>query len=141
MQPFIEDEKINEELTKLIALFEKSAMIQRYKDLEKKIEDNQKLSVLVEKIKEKQKEAVQYAHYDKPEAERQAIQQADELKEEFDNHPLVIAYRKQLIEVNDWLQYITDKIQYRVNEELERNDEKDATKDEKYANDGPISDN
>ncbi|MEI5993801.1 RicAFT regulatory complex protein RicA family protein [Candidatus Enterococcus mansonii] len=120
MEPSITDKRINEELTKLLALIGEDDLIKRYKELEKKVQNNEKLTELVEQIKAAQKDAVQFAHYDKPEAEKAAIQRADELTKEFDEHPLVVAYREQLIEANDLLQHVTDMIQYRINEELEK---------------------
>lgn len=120
MEPSITDKKINEELMKLLALIGEDELIQRYKELENKVQNNQKLTDLVEQIKAAQKDAVQFAHYGKPEAEKIAIKRADELTKEFDEHPLVVAYREQLMEVNDLLQHVTDMIQYRVNEELEK---------------------
>ncbi|OTN88577.1 hypothetical protein A5819_001058 [Enterococcus sp. 7E2_DIV0204] len=120
MEPSITDKKINEELTKLLALLGEDELIQRYKELEAKVQKNEKLTDLVEQIKAAQKDAVQFAHYDKPEAEKAAIQRADALTKEFDEHPLVVAYREQLMEANDLLQHVTDMIQYRINEELEK---------------------
>lgn len=120
MKPSIVDEEVNKELSRLLSLIGEDEVIIRYKELEKKIKENEKLTNLVEEIKAAQKDAVQFAHYGKPEAEKEAISRADELTKQFDNHPLVIAYREQLIEANDLLQFITDRIQYRINEELER---------------------
>lgn len=120
MEPSITDKKINEELTKLLALLGEDELIQCYKELEAKVQKNEKLTDLVEQIKAAQKDAVQFAHYDKPEAEKAAIQRADALTKEFDEHPLVVAYREQLMEANDLLQHVTDMIQYRINEELEK---------------------
>ncbi|ALS38765.1 cell fate (sporulation/competence/biofilm development) regulator YmcA (YheA/YmcA/DUF963 family) [Enterococcus rotai] len=120
MEPSITDKKTNEELTKLLALIGEDELIQRYKELEAKVQKNEKLTDLVEQIKAAQKDAVQFAHYDKPEAEKAAIKRADELTKEFDEHPLVVAYREQLMEANDLLQHVTDMIQYRINEELEK---------------------
>lgn len=120
MEPSITDKKINEELTKLLSLLGEDELIKRYKELEEKVENNEKLTDLVEQIKAAQKDAVQFAHYDKPEAEKAAIKRADDLTKEFDEHPLVVAYREQLIEANDLLQHVTDMIQYRINEELEK---------------------
>ncbi|MBM7690064.1 hypothetical protein BCR24_03680 [Enterococcus ureilyticus] len=120
MEPSITDKKINEELTTLLALIGEDELIQRYKELEEKVQHNEKLADLVEQIKAAQKDAVQFAHYDKPEAEKAAIKRADELTREFDEHPLVVAYREQLMEANDLLQHVTDMIQYRINEELEK---------------------
>lgn len=120
MEPSITDKKVNEELTKLLALLGEDELIQRYKVLEEKVQNNEKLTELVEQIKAAQKDAVQFAHYDKPEAEKAAIKRADDLTREFDEHPLVVAYREQLMEANDLLQHVTDMIQYRINEELEK---------------------
>ncbi|MGX7243886.1 RicAFT regulatory complex protein RicA family protein [Enterococcus quebecensis] len=120
MEPSITDKGINEELTKLLALIGEDDLIKRYKELEEKVQNNEKLTDLVEQIKAAQKDAVQFAHYDKPEAEKAAIKRADELTKEFDEHPLVVAYREQLMEANDLLQHVTDMIQYRINEELEK---------------------
>ncbi|MBO0471558.1 YlbF family regulator [Enterococcus sp. DIV0242_7C1] len=120
MEPSITDKKINEELMKLLALIGEDELIQRYKKIEEKVQNNEKLTELVEQIKAAQKDAVQFAHYDKPEAEKAAIQRANELTKEFDEHPLVVAYREQLMEANDLLQHVTDMIQYRINEELEK---------------------
>ncbi|WP_348921174.1 YlbF family regulator [Enterococcus rotai] len=120
MEPSITDKKTNEELTKLLTLLGEDELIQRYKELEAKVQKNEKLTDLVEQIKAAQKDAVQFAHYDKPEAEKAAIQRADALTKEFDEHPLVVAYREQLMEANDLLQHVTDMIQYRINEELEK---------------------
>ncbi|MHC5228858.1 YlbF/YmcA family competence regulator [Enterococcus sp. LJL99] len=120
MEPSIVDEEINKELSRLLSLIGEDEVIIRYKELEKKIKENEKLTKLVEEIKAAQKDAVQFAHYGKPEAEKEAISRADALTQQFDDHPLVIAYREQLIEANDLLQYITDRIQYRINEELEK---------------------
>ncbi|WP_430602628.1 hypothetical protein IGJ02_003082 [Enterococcus sp. DIV0724b] len=120
MEPSIKDKKINEELMKLLILLGEDELIQRYKELEEKVQKNEKLTDLVEQIKAAQKDAVQFAHYDKPEAEKAAIKRADELTKEFDEHPLVVAYREQLMEANDLLQHVTDMIQYRINEELEK---------------------
>ncbi|ALS02555.1 hypothetical protein ATZ33_14560 [Enterococcus silesiacus] len=120
MELSITDKRINEELMKLLALLGEDELIKRYKELEEKVQNNEKLTALVEQIKAAQKDAVQFAHYDKPEAEKTAIKQADALTKEFDEHPLVVAYREQLMEANDLLQHVTDMIQYRINEELEK---------------------
>ncbi|MFK4568511.1 RicAFT regulatory complex protein RicA family protein [Enterococcus sp. UD-01] len=120
MEPSITDKRINEELDKLLALIGEDQRIKRYKELEARVQKNTKLNELVEQIKAAQKDAVQFAHYDKPEAEKTAIARADALTQEFDEHPLVVAYRAQLVEANDLLQHITEMIQYRMNDELEK---------------------
>ena len=123
MESSIFNTAIDKELRHLLTLIGEDEIIIRYKELEKRIKENKKLTTLVEEIKKAQKDVVQYAHYEKPEAEKEAIARTNALTKEFDEHPLVIAYREQLIEANDLLQYITDKIQYRINDELEKGGE------------------
>ncbi|BAL62786.1 YlbF family regulator [Melissococcus plutonius] len=120
MENFEIDESIQIELNQLLSLIEENDIIQRYKRLEKKVQANKKLAELTEKIKTAQKEAVQFAHYDKPNAEQEAICQADRLTKEFNEQPLVIAYRQALSEANELLQYIIEMIQSQINEEIEK---------------------
>ncbi|MFR2689496.1 MAG: YlbF family regulator, partial [Enterococcus faecium] len=105
---FLQQEpEIQKEVRKLTKLLRENETIIRYKELEEKIHQNQYLTELREKIKQAQKEAVHFAHYDKPAAEQEAIKRADQFMKEFDQHPLVIAYRKQLLEADDLLHHLT----------------------------------
>lgn len=94
-------------------------VIIRYKELEMKVQENHYLTQLTEEIQKAQKEAVNFAHYGKKEAEKEAIARANELTETMDQHPLVLAYRHQLVEANDLLQYLTKMIQEEINEWIE----------------------
>lgn len=116
----IDDKNIEAELEKLLQLLDQNETIKRYKEIEERVNNNEKLTQLVEDIKEAQKDAVQFAHYGKPEAEKEAIKRADELTAQFDEHPLVLAYREQLAEANDLLQHITAMIQRGINDQLEK---------------------
>lgn len=100
-------------------------MIVHYQELQKRVAENDTLQELEEGIKAAQKDAVQFAHYGKPEAEREALKEADRLTKAFDEHPLVVAYREQLYEANDLLQHLTTMIQKEVNAALE---EEESTK-------------
>ena len=53
-----------------------------YKELEEKIHQNQYLTELREKIKQAQKEAVHFAHYDKPAAEQEPEEQKSAAEKE-----------------------------------------------------------
>ena len=86
-------------------------VIIRYKELEMKVQENHYLTQLTEEI--------QKAHYGKKEAEKEAIARANELTETMDQHPLVLAYRHQLVEANDLLQHLTKMIQEEINEWIE----------------------
>lgn len=90
-------------------------VIIRYKELEMKVQQNHYLTQLTEEIQKAQKEAVNFAHYGK----KEAIARANELTETMDQHPLVLAYRHQLVEANDLLQHLTKMIQEEINEWIE----------------------
>ncbi|MFC4772514.1 YlbF family regulator [Enterococcus hermanniensis] len=106
-------------LAHLTALLSENETIIRYQQLQKRVDENNTLKELEEDIQKSQKTAVQFAHYDKPEAEKAALKEADRLTKELNQHPLVTAYREQLIEANDLLQYLTTMIQKEVNDALE----------------------
>ena len=112
-------------LSHLTDLLGENEIIVRYQKLQKRVAENDTLQELEEGIKAAQKDAVQYAHYGKPEAEREALKEADRLTKAFNEHPLVIAYREQLYEANDLLQHLTTMIQKEVNAALE---EEESTK-------------
>lgn len=114
------EQQVQAELQRLNQLLDENEIIIRFREVEARVQQNKKLDDLVEQIKQAQKDAVQYAHYDKPEAEKQALELADTLTKEFDEHPLVIAYREQLLEANDLIQHLTKRIHKAVNHSLEK---------------------
>ncbi len=115
----LEESNIQKEADKLMELLSKNEVITRYKELEMKVQKNHQLIQLTEQIKEAQKEAVNFAYYGKNEAEKEAIARAKQLTETMDQHPLVLAYRHQLVEANDLLQHLTKMIQEEINEWIE----------------------
>jgi cell fate (sporulation/competence/biofilm development) regulator YmcA (YheA/YmcA/DUF963 family) len=119
------DAAVEAALSHLTALLGENEVIVHYQELQKRVAENDTLQELEEGIKAAQKDAVQFAHYGKPEAEREALKEADRLTKAFDEHPLVVAYREQLYEANDLLQHLTTMIQKEVNAALE---EEESTK-------------
>lgn len=113
------DSVVQATLDQLLALLNQSEIIQNYKKIELRVSDHAGLLALTEAIKVQQKDAVKFAHYGKPEAEKQAIKKADQLTAEFDAHPLVIRYRERLIEANDLLQHMTNLLEEKINLKLE----------------------
>ncbi len=111
--------EVGHALQTLIEKIGKTDVIEDYKKIAEKVNEHQGLKNLVEEIKRHQKDAVQFAHYDKPEAEREAIRLANEKQRAFDEHPLVIVYREKLIEANDLLQHVTNLVERNVNQSLE----------------------
>ncbi|WP_165004109.1 MULTISPECIES: YlbF family regulator [unclassified Enterococcus] len=114
-----QEPEIQKEVDKLAQLLSENETIIRYKKLEEKVHRSQYLEQLMEEIRQAQKDAVRFAHYGKKAAEQEAIVRADELKQTFDQHPLVQAYREQLIEANDLLHHLTEMIQSEINESIE----------------------
>ena len=123
-------------LDELLEMLAEHDTIKEFKKIQLKAQQNQYLKELEEAIKAAQKDAVQFAHYGKPEAEKLAIQRINELNKEYAEHPLVVAYREKLIEADDLLQYVTSRLQRQVNHMIE--EETDATKNETYADDGAV---
>lgn len=113
------DPAVQAALDELLARLNRSEIIQNYKKIEARVSGHEGLHGLTEEIKAAQKDAVKFAHYGKPEAEKQAIKKADALTAEFDEHPLVIRYREKLIEANDLLQHLTNLLEDKINVKLE----------------------
>ncbi len=137
LSPLEQEPQIQQELTVLLDLLAEHEIIKEFKKVQKKARQNEHLKEIEEAIKRAQKDAVQYAHYGKPEAERQAIVRINELNKEYAEHPLVIAYREKLMEANDLLHYVTTSLQQQVNQAIEE-EETNASKNEAYPNDGTI---
>lgn len=105
------------ELTKALA---ENEIVKDYRQIARKVANNSRLQDLEEKIKAAQQEAVQFAHYGKPEAEKMALIKAENYQKEYENHPLVIAYREKLILANDLLHFLTDNISQNVNQAIDK---------------------
>lgn len=117
------DPEIQEKVDCLLQLISENEVIQEYQRLEQKINNNLSIQQLTEDIKQAQQDAVQFAHYGKPNAEQEAIRRADELTKQLDEHPLVIRYRELLFEANDLLHRITATIETAINEAVDEKDE------------------
>jgi len=136
LKPLDQEPAVQAALDELLEMLAEHDTIKEFKKIQLKAQQNQYLKELEEAIKAAQKDAVQFAHYGKPEAEKQAIQRINELNKEYAEHPLVVAYREKLIEADDLLQYVTSRLQRQVNHMIE--EETDATKNETYADDGAV---
>lgn len=114
-----EEQAVQEALQRLDQLLEENEIILRYRAIEQRVKENQQIQKLTEDIRQAQKDAVNFAHYGKPEAEKQALAEADRLTKAFNEHPLVIAYRDSLAEADDLIQHITKRIQREFNDRLD----------------------
>lgn len=115
----IEDQKIQLSLEQLNQLLADYPAIKEFQEIQKQAKQNPRLLALEEEIKQAQKEAVQFAHYGKPEAEKEAIRKIDALTQEYNQHPVVQLYRESLAQANELLQYVTQTIQRNVNQAIE----------------------
>ncbi|AZP91803.1 hypothetical protein B834_413 [Enterococcus mundtii 1A] len=107
------------EVDQLATLLKKNETITRYQELEHKVKHSRYLNQQTETLKQAQKDAVQYAQYGQKEAEKEAIKRIEVLTQSIDGYPLVIAYRRQLVEANELLQHLTQMIQNEINEYIE----------------------
>lgn len=117
---YLEEEQVLQaEVDKMLSLLTTHESVQTFKDIQGKAQNHPGLKELEEKIKRAQKDAVAYAHYDKPEAEKQAVQEINDLNKAYKTHPLVENYRDRLIEADELLQHVSTMIQKEVNERIE----------------------
>ncbi|MCO6017343.1 hypothetical protein CKN86_12475 [Carnobacterium divergens] len=113
------DEATKETLEKLTQLLQENETIQNYQQIEEKAQNHAHLNTLIEQIKIKQKEAVAFNHYGKPEAEKVAIRESEQLTREFNEHIVVTSYQDSLIEADDLLQQLVGTIQDELVKEIE----------------------
>ena len=119
------DEATKAHLQRLTDLLKENELIQDYQMIEEKAQNHEHLNQLIADIKIKQKEAVAFNHYGKPEAEKIAIKEAEAFTKEFNEHMVVTSYQDALVEANDILQHLVatvqDELKEQINQTLEDN--------------------
>ncbi|MGP4072172.1 RicAFT regulatory complex protein RicA family protein [Piscibacillus sp. B03] len=113
-QQVVEEAK---ELAKKLAHIDE---IERFKDLEIKINSNNKVQAHIKKIKALQKQAVNLQHYGKGEALKRVEEELDRLQAELDAIPIVQEFKESQVVVNDILQRVTNTIANEVTDEIIR---------------------
>jgi cell fate (sporulation/competence/biofilm development) regulator YmcA (YheA/YmcA/DUF963 family) len=102
-----------EVLTEAKALAEKLAHteeIERFKQVEAKINENQKIQRMISQIKTLQKSAVNLQAYDKQEALKKVETEIDKVQNELDSIPIVQEFKEIQVVVNDVLQLVSGTI-------------------------------
>src|SRR5699024_11977219 len=94
-------------LAKMLANTEE---IDRFKQVEAKINSNEKVQKLISKIKLLQKQAVNLQAYDKAEELKKVEAEIDQLQEELDSITVVMEYKEIQGVVNDVLQMVSGTI-------------------------------
>ncbi|WP_017753837.1 RicAFT regulatory complex protein RicA family protein [Calidifontibacillus oryziterrae] len=103
------------ELAKLIAETEE---VEFFKRAEEAINKNDKVYRLMEDIKHYQKQAVNFKHYNKPEALKKVEDKIDALMAELDEIPVVEEFKRSQVVVNDLLQLVSSTISQTVTNEI-----------------------
>lgn len=112
------------ELAKMISETEE---VDFFKRAEKQINDNNKVSELIESIKKQQKEAVNLQHFGKHEALKDVEEQINQMTDEVDQIPIVQEFKQSQVEVNNLLQLVTTTISNKVTEEIIKSSDAEDT--------------
>jgi|SRR5690625_3038332 cell fate (sporulation/competence/biofilm development) regulator YmcA (YheA/YmcA/DUF963 family) len=102
--------QVLDEARKLAEMLAETEEIDRFKQVEAKINANQKVQQLIQRIKTLQKQAVNFQAYEKTEALKKVEAEIDRLQEEIDDIPVVQEFKETQIVVNDVLQLISGTI-------------------------------
>ncbi|UJL48002.1 RicAFT regulatory complex protein RicA family protein [Virgibacillus sp. NKC19-16] len=102
--------QVLEEAKKLADMLASTEEIDRFKQVEAKINDNKKVQQLIKKIKTLQKQAVNFQAYEKKEALKKVEAEIDRLQEEIDGIPVVQEFKETQVVVNDVLQLVSGTI-------------------------------
>ncbi|WP_085992347.1 RicAFT regulatory complex protein RicA family protein [Oceanobacillus senegalensis] len=99
-----------DEAKKLAEMLSSTDEIDRFKQVEAKLNENQKVQKLIQKIKTLQKQAVNFQAYGKTEALKKADEEINRLQDEIDSIPIVQEFKETQVVVNDVLQLVSGTI-------------------------------
>src|SRR5690625_762329 len=102
--------EVLDEARKLATMLANTEEIDRFKQVEAKINDNEKVQKLIFNIKILQKQAVNLQAYEKKAALEKVEAEIDRLQAEIDDIPVVQEFKEIQVVVNDILQLVTGTI-------------------------------
>lgn len=102
--------EVLDEARKLAGMLSNTEEIDRFKQVEAKINENKKVQQLIQKIKTLQKQAVNFQAYEKSEALKNVEAEIDRLQAEIDAIPVVQEFKETQVVVNDVLQLVSGTI-------------------------------
>lgn len=102
--------EVLDEARKLATMLANTEEIDRFKQVEAKINDNEKVQKLISNIKILQKQAVNLQAYEKKAALEKVEVEIDRLQAEIDDIPVVQEFKEIQVVVNDILQLVTGTI-------------------------------
>lgn len=102
--------EVLDEAKKLAEMLSNTEEIERFKELEVKINQNTKVQSKIKMIKSLQKQAVNFQAYEKKEALAKVDADIDRFQAELDAIPIVAEFKEIQITVNDVLQLVSSTI-------------------------------
>lgn len=109
---------LEQRLNELTGLLASHDSVIAFKKAEEKINEIPELKELSGEMKAYQQEAVLFEKIGKPQAQQATGKQADQIASELSDLPIVQDYRDKMQDASDLLQYVTQSIQEKLNEEL-----------------------
>ncbi|MFZ0370682.1 MAG: YlbF family regulator [Halobacillus sp.] len=122
--------QVVDEAHKLANMMANIEEIDRFKQLEAKLNENQKVQSHIKKIKALQKQAVNFQAYGKSEALERVEKEIDRLQNELDEIPVVAEFKESQTVINDILQMVSSTISREVTNEVIRSTGGDLLKGE-----------
>ncbi len=113
------EESIVGSVDDLIELLQAKEEIKRYQAAETYVENNTWIQDMIEKIKAKQQELVNFEYYEKPAAYQKTLEELDVLNKEIEANISVINYKDTLYEADQIVQMIFSQLQEAVDEDSE----------------------
>lgn len=98
------------EAKSLASMIANTEEIERFKEVEAKINENEKVQRLIKRIKTLQKSAVNLQAYEKTEALKKVETEIENVQTELDNIPIVQEFKEIQVVVNDVLQLVSGTI-------------------------------
>ena len=102
--------QVMDEAKHLASMLANTEEIDRFKQVEAKINNNKKVQQLISSIKILQKQAVNLQAYEKTEALKKVESEIDRMQAEIDDIPVVQEFKEIQIVVNEVLQLVTGTI-------------------------------
>src|SRR5690625_3411287 len=122
--------EVLDEAKQLATMLAKTEEIERFKQLEAKINSNEKVQRLISRIKSLQKQAVNLQAYDKKEALKKVEAEIDRVQDELDRIPIVQEFKEIQGVVNDVLQLVSGTIAREVTNHVIKDTDGDLLKGE-----------
>lgn len=111
-------EDVIEKAKSLARMITETDEVTFYKNAEIQLNENQKVSNLINKIKDLQKQAVNLQHVEKAKALQETESLLDTLHMELDEMPIIQDFKRSQYEVNELLQMVTTVISNSVSNEI-----------------------